>query len=155
MPNNFKGYPVILYKKDGNKEVQIALFRNMTEAKEWSTSHGIMSNGWVRESLNINDYPTLKYSSKKFPNANNYRFSFARMKEYSEKLYTVVKEPTTKIVIFKDGEFYGEYKSLLEAVRDLEPKIGGNLRTGIWAMAKKGWVPSERSQLYGFSAKLK
>jgi hypothetical protein len=92
MTNMYTAIPVILYKKVENKEVQIALFRHMTEAKEWSIQNGIMNRGWVRQSLRLNDYPTMRISSKKFPNTNQYRFEFAPKREYPEELYTVAIE---------------------------------------------------------------
>ncbi|AVP46911.1 hypothetical protein [Bacillus cereus] len=61
--------------------------------------------------------------------------------------------PGRPCILYKDGEAIGTFDSIIEAAQFLESKIGGNLRSGIYWLLD-GYVPSKRSQLFGYSAKL-
>ncbi|WP_057912755.1 hypothetical protein [Peribacillus muralis] len=167
MPNQWDRRPVLLYKKTEKSEEEIALFRSLNEAIKWSNSNNIMSIGWARESLATNAYPTPKLSSRKFPYTNQYRFEFAPQKEYPEELYTIPLrdinfghsesyDPSNHAGIpcelYKNNQKLGTFSSVGEAKIFLEWKIGGALGSGLYSLIK-GWIPSESSQLYGYSMK--
>lgn len=164
MANQWDRKSVVLYKKTGNSEEQIALFRSMNEAIKWSTSNNIMSVGWARRSLELNAYPTPKLSSRKFPYASQYRFEHVSNQEHLE--YTLpLKENHNEdavppelryagipCVLYKESQELGTFSSVGEAKVFLEERIGGALGSGLYALLK-GWVPSKSSRLYGYSMK--
>jgi hypothetical protein len=165
MANQWVRTPVVLYKKTDNGEEKIALFRSLNEAIRWSHANNIMSVGWARKSAELNVYPTPKLTYKRFSNASQYRFEYAPHLEHSE--YTVpLKENNNEdavppelrhagipCVLYKDNQKLGTFVSVGEATVFLEERIGGALGSGLYALLK-GWVPSESSQLYGYSMKL-
>lgn len=162
MANQWDRRPVVLYKKTDEGEEQIALFRSMKEAAKWSCSNNIMSIGWATRSLKLNSYPTPRLSSKKFPNASQYRFEHTPNQDYPEELYTIpLREDTgydtsnsvgIPCILYKNNQQLGTFNSVGAATKFLEERIGGALGSGLYALLK-GWVPSESSQLYGYSMK--
>ncbi|MBS4188626.1 hypothetical protein KHA94_00115 [Bacillus sp. FJAT-49705] len=167
MANQWDRRSVVLYKKTDKSEEQIGLFRSMKEAIEWANSNKIMSIGWARKSLATNAYPTPKLTSKKFPYITQYRFEYAPKKGYPEELYTIPLRDTNyghsesydssnhagiPCELYKNNLKLGTFSSVGEATVFLEERIGGALGSGLYSLLK-GWVPSESSQLYGYSMK--
>jgi hypothetical protein len=65
------------------------------------------------------------------------------------------KTPTNArpCILYKEGIELGKFSSVMEAKRFLESKIGGNLEKGLQKIINGTWVPSKKSQLYGYSLK--
>ncbi|PFK17891.1 hypothetical protein COJ03_27165 [Bacillus cereus] len=167
MANQWVRRSVVLYKKTDNREEQIALFRSMNEAIKWANANNIMSVGWAIKSLKLNVYPTPILSSKRFPHASRYRFEHAPNQKYPEELYTIPLRDINyghsesydssnhagiPCEVYKNNQKLGTFSSVGEAKVFLEDRIGGALGSGLYALLK-GWVPSESSQLYGYSMK--
>lgn len=79
---------------------------------------------------------------------------YEKLKEDPSKLNEYLKEyyyNPKDVVILKNGEEIGVFRSILEAVRALEQAIGGNLWNGIWKLLNDDWEP-KWGQLKGYEA---
>jgi len=72
------GYPmkVVCYKKqEDGSEIEIGRFATLRDACKWANENSIMGTGWVRRTIEINDYPSLHFVNwRRYPNADKYRF---------------------------------------------------------------------------------
>lgn len=66
---------LVLYKKSGYEEVEIASFDSAKEAYVWAALNGIMNSNNAIKSIKTGEYPAPRYESVKYPETNKYRFS--------------------------------------------------------------------------------
>lgn len=80
------GYPmkVVCYKKmEDNSEKIVGNFTTLREACKWANENNIMGAGWVRRSIETNNYPELLYVQwRRYPNADKYRFAEVKTESF-------------------------------------------------------------------------
>ncbi|WP_028390544.1 hypothetical protein [Bacillus cihuensis] len=68
-------------------------------------------------------------------------------------MYGMTPTNARPCALYKEGIELGKFSSVMEARRFLESKIGGNLEKGLQKIINGTWIPTRKSQLYGYSLK--